>query len=105
MNKINFKQSTFTEDQWLNQSMNFLPMDVYSEEPLAANAQLPIKVEQTAQLIREFDSVFEVVELTHLTPPQTPPQSPRFNSFSTQLKQVSKTFFKLSILFVCNSCP
>lgn len=68
--------------------MNFYPLDGYADAaaavnnmggmrpPPAATNQQPVKVEQTAQLIREFDSVFEVVELTHLTPPQTPPQSP-----------------------------
>lgn len=81
-------------DQWLNQSMNFSPIDVYAEkqpQPLS-HVQLPIKVEHTAQLIREFDSVYEVVELTHLTPPQTPPHSPTQpqlnDSFNIYLKQV-----------------
>lgn len=76
--------------------MNFFPLDGYADAaaavnnmggtrppPVATNQQ-PVKVEQTAQLIREFDSVFEVVELTHLTPPQTPPQTP-----PRQPKQVS----------------
>jgi len=37
----------------------------------------PLKIEQTALLLREFDSVLDAVELTHLTPPQTPPESPQ----------------------------
>lgn len=84
--------------------MNFLPMDVYSDEQQlpAANAQLPIKVEHTAQLIREFDSVFEVVELTHLTPPQTPPQSPPpqqcFGEFSIQQVCFRQHVFKQTLI-------
>lgn len=35
----------------------------------------PVKAENTAQLLKEFNNVYDKVELTHLTPPQTPPQS------------------------------
>lgn len=30
----------------------------------------------TAQLLNEFNQVYDAVELTHLTPPETPPHSP-----------------------------
>lgn len=34
----------------------------------------PVKVPNTSQLLKEFNNVLDSVELTHLTPPQTPPQ-------------------------------
>lgn len=55
---------------------------------LRSVVQQPIKVEHTAQLLREFDSVFDAVELTHLTPPQTPPQSPPIDQYNIDPKQV-----------------
>lgn len=42
----------------------------------------PLKIERTAQLLREFDSVLDAVELTHLTPPQTPPHSPEIENLN-----------------------
>lgn len=78
-----------TAEQWLDQTINFQPLAVYMESGslrTVQQAQHPIK---TAQLLREFDSVFDAVELTHLTPPQTPPESPPIADYSDDLKQVS----------------
>ena len=59
-------------DQWLDQTINTF----HAYNAPAATTIQPVKVEQTAQLLREFNSVYDAVELTHLTPPQTPPESP-----------------------------
>lgn len=56
--------------------------------PIFRTVQQPIKIEQTAQLLREFNSVFDAVELTHLTPPQTPPQSPPLADFPNGFEEV-----------------
>lgn len=99
--------------------MNYLPLDgCYADvtninidaavAPASASAALkpttvggifqqapPVKIEQTAQLIREFDTVYSVVELTHLTPPQSPPRMPE------EPMQVSRihVYIPLSILY------
>jgi len=59
-------------NQWLDETITLPSLADYIH-PLQ---QRQPKIEQTAQLIREFDSVFDAVEFTHLTPPQTPPDSP-----------------------------
>lgn len=33
----------------------------------------PVKAENTALLLKEFNNIYDKVELTHLTPPETPP--------------------------------
>lgn len=38
------------------------------------------KLSKTEQLIEEFDSIYDAVELDHLTPPQTPPEEKIFLS-------------------------
>lgn len=81
----------FPADQWLDQTIHFSTNDIYAAAAspiLRSVQQQPIKVEHTAQLLREFDSVFDAVELTHLTPPQTPPQSPPIDQYPNYSKQV-----------------
>jgi len=61
-------------NQWLDETITLPNLEEYIHPP---QQRQPLKIEHTAQLLREFDSVFDAVELTHLTPPQTPPQSPQ----------------------------
>lgn len=65
--------------QWLDEPIS-LPIQAEYNHPL--QQRQPHKVEQTAQLLREFDSVLDAVELTHLTPPQTPPESPQIENLN-----------------------
>jgi len=82
-------------NQWLDETITFPILEEYIHPP---QQRQPLKIEQTALLLREFDSVLDAVELTHLTPPQTPPESPQadnlndlkldqFMFFSTQQSQ------------------
>lgn len=65
--------------QWLDEPMS-LPMPVEYNHPL--QLRQPLKIDQTAQLMQEFNSVLDAVELTHLTPPQTPPESPQIENLN-----------------------
>lgn len=64
----------FSATQWLDEPIS---LPVLAEYIHPIQQRQPLKIEQTAQLLREFDSVLDSVELTHLTPPQTPPESPQ----------------------------
>lgn len=77
---FDFEDDSVDADQWLDTPINLPILDDY---PAPSRIQ-PVKVEHTAQLLREFDSVFDAVELTHLTPPQTPPQSPIIQTLKPQ---------------------
>jgi cyclic AMP-dependent transcription factor ATF-4 len=66
----------FDANQWLEETITLPSLADYIHPQ-----RQPLKVEQTAQLLHEFDSVFDAVELTHLTPPQTPPESPKAEHF------------------------
>lgn len=48
------------------------------------NQRQPVKVQNTEELLMEFDYVYENVELTHLTPPQTPPQEEQYHGAGEQ---------------------
>lgn len=63
--------------QWLDEPITLQGLTEYSSQQ-----RQPLKIERTAQLLQEFNSVFDAVELTHLTPPQTPPQSPQLETFT-----------------------
>jgi len=65
--------------QWLDEPIT---LPVLAEYIHLSQQRQPLKVEQTAQLLREFDSVLDAVELTHLTPPQTPPESPQIENLN-----------------------
>jgi len=64
-------------NQWLDETITLPTLADYIHPP---QQRQPLKIEQTALLLREFDSVLDAVELTHLTPPQTPPESPQAES-------------------------
>ncbi|XP_058447518.1 activating transcription factor of chaperone isoform X2 [Malaya genurostris] len=71
-------------DQWLDEKLK-LPLLVANSYDSSApvigpfsHQQKPEKVQNTEELLMEFDYVYENVELTHLTPPQTPPQEAHF---------------------------
>lgn len=66
-------------NQWLDEPITLPTLTDYIHP---SQERHPLKVEQTAQLLREFDSIFDGVELTHLTPPQTPPTSPQIGNLS-----------------------
>lgn len=86
------------KDQWLGEKLKVPQLSVASggyASPLASSAALvglapeigpfshqrqPEKVQNTEELLMEFDYVYENVELTHLTPPQTPPQEAQCGS-------------------------
>lgn len=55
----------------------------------------PAKVQNTEELLMEFDCVYENVELTHLTPPQTPPQEVSF--VGGQVEQQSQPALFLTV--------
>ncbi|XP_055541741.1 activating transcription factor of chaperone isoform X2 [Wyeomyia smithii] len=71
-------------DQWLDEKLKlpYLSASGYTGPTVAiipeigplSHQQKPEKVQNTEELLMEFDYVYENVELTHLTPPQTPPQ-------------------------------
>lgn len=73
-------------DQWLGQKLKMPQLAgsyIQSAVPLVAPEigpfqPQPAKVQNTEELLMEFDCVYENVELTHLTPPQTPPQEVSF---------------------------
>jgi cyclic AMP-dependent transcription factor ATF-4 len=58
------------DDQWLDDKIDPAFAEDYCPEPTGF---YPIKQTNTAELLREFESVYDAVEYTHLTPPQTPP--------------------------------
>lgn len=66
-------------NQWLDETIT---LPILAEYIHPSQQRQPLKVEQTAQLLREFDSVLDAVELTHLTPPQTPPESPQIDNLN-----------------------
>lgn len=86
------------KDQWLGEKLKVPQLSVASGGyalPLASSAALvgivpeigpfphqrqPEKVQNTEELLMEFDYVYGNVELTHLTPPQTPPQEAQCGS-------------------------
>lgn len=86
------------KDQWLGEKLKVPQLSVASggyAPPLASSAALvgiapeigpfphqrqPEKVQNTEELLMEFDYVYGNVELTHLTPPQTPPQEAQCGS-------------------------
>lgn len=78
-----------TNDQWLDQPI--IPsLDEYAPVP---DARIyPVKV-NTAQLLNEFNQVYDAVELTHLTPPETPPHSPTQTPLPAYLNYDSKNQF------------
>lgn len=86
------------KDQWLGEKLKVPQLALASggyAPPLASSAALvgiapeigpfphqrqPEKVQNTEELLMEFDYVYGNVELTHLTPPQTPPQETQCGS-------------------------
>lgn len=62
----------FSIDQWLDQPIN-VPLDEYAIQTIH-DARVQTVKANTAQLLNEFNHVYNSVEFTHLTPPQTPPQ-------------------------------
>lgn len=87
------------KDQWLGQKLKMPQMAssyVQSAVPIIAPEigpfqPQPAKVQNTEELLMEFDCVYENVELTHLTPPQTPPQEVSF--VGGQVEQQSQPLF------------
>ncbi len=65
--------------QWLDEPITLPILAAYNHQPQQCQ---PLKIEHTAQLLREFDTVLDAVELTHLTPPQTPPESPQIDNLN-----------------------
>lgn len=58
------------DDQWLDDKIDPAFAGDYCPEPIGF---YPVKQTNTDELLREFESVYDAVEYTHLTPPQTPP--------------------------------
>lgn len=73
-------------NQWLDQTIT---LPILTDYIHPSQQRHPPKVEQTAQLLREFNSVLD--EFTHLTPPQTPPESPQVENLN-DLKLVITIF-------------
>jgi cyclic AMP-dependent transcription factor ATF-4 len=67
------------QDQWLDDRIDITPFtEEYSTEPIGF---YPVKQTNTTELLREFESVYDAVEYTHLTPPQTPPEHKKLSAF------------------------
>lgn len=89
------------KDQWLGEKLKLPPLAASNYGPPAASTmafvpdtigplfhqQQPAKLAKTEQLLMEFDYVYGNVELTHLTPPQTPPQEYGFDCQTEQQQQ------------------
>ncbi|XP_053693908.1 activating transcription factor of chaperone isoform X2 [Sabethes cyaneus] len=85
-------------DQWLDEKLKlpYLTAGSYVSPTVAiipeigplSHQQKPEKVQNTEQLLMEFDYVYENVELTHLTPPQTPPQEVKCSALIEQQQQL-----------------
>jgi len=82
---LELQQDVIEEDevdgstQWLDEPITLPILTEYNQPSQQGQ---PLKLERTAQLLREFDSVLDAVELTHLTPPQTPPDSPQIENLN-----------------------
>ncbi|XP_062546778.1 activating transcription factor of chaperone isoform X1 [Armigeres subalbatus] len=90
------------KDQWLGEKLKIPQLSAvaggYVSAPTAPSALVgiapelgpfptqrpPVKVQNTEELLMEFDFVYENVELTHLTPPQTPPQEDQYHAAGEQ---------------------
>lgn len=59
-------------DQWLDQPIIPNSLEEYQAIP---DARIQPVKGNTEQLLNEFNIVYNSVEYTHLTPPQTPPQA------------------------------
>lgn len=87
------------KDQWLGQKLkmpqlasSYVQSAVPIIDPEIGPFQpQPAKVQNTEELLMEFDCVYENVELTHLTPPQTPPQEVSF--VGGQVEQQAQPLF------------
>jgi len=63
-----------SNDQWMDQPIN-VPLDEYA--PIPDARIYPVRsTANTADLLNEFNQVYDTVELHHLTPPETPPHTP-----------------------------
>lgn len=93
------------KDQWLGQKLK-MPQLVGSY--VQSNSIVPVlvapeigpfqpqpvqKVQNTEELLMEFDCVYENVELTHLTPPQTPPQEVSFVGGQVEQQPTQSSLF------------
>lgn len=61
-------------DQWLGDRLDIPFEPQYPTDPIGL---YPVKTTNTNDLLMDFDSVYDSVEYTHLTPPQTPPEIKR----------------------------
>lgn len=90
------------KDQWLGAKLklpqlagSYVPAAVSPEIGPFSHQQQPEKVQNTEELLMEFDYVYENVELTHLTPPQTPPQEAQYGG-QTDSQQQQPPFVALA---------
>lgn len=83
-------------DDWFDKRADLPTLDNYSVEPTIPIVVQHIKTQNTDELLSEFEAIYDAVELTHLTPPQTPPQ--HFNG--TVLNQVCLVFLFLKLFFL-----
>lgn len=95
-------QEKVAKDQWLGQKLKMpqLAGSYIQSAPIIAPEigpfqPQPAKVQNTEELLMEFDCVYENVELTHLTPPQTPPQEVSF--VGGQVEQQSQPSLFLAV--------
>lgn len=94
---VTLRNESVKKDQWLGEKLK-LPQLAGGYAPVApalvtiapeigpfSHQQQPLKVQNTEELLMEFDFVYDNVELTHLTPPQTPPQEAKHIGFGGQV--------------------
>lgn len=74
------------EDQWLNGRVDNAPFS--HDYPTQSVGFYPAKTANTEDLLLEFDSIYDSVEYTHLTPPQTPPEFTK--SLTEERKRISQ---------------
>lgn len=88
------------KDQWLGQKLkmpqlagSYAPIVPVIAPEIGPFQPQPAKVQNTEELLMEFDCVYENVELTHLTPPQTPPQEASFVGGQVEQQSQPSSFF------------
>lgn len=80
---------SFTELQQITDKIDLPLYDFVTGNDSAADG-FSQKASKTEQLLMEFDSIYDAVELDHLTPPQTPPEQKFFLSSVDDVQQFAQ---------------
>lgn len=80
---------SFSELQQITDKID-LPLYDFVTGNVSQGGEYGSKLSKTDQLLEEFDSIYDAVELDHLTPPQTPPEQQIFLSSSEDSQQYTQ---------------